>query len=344
MGATGIAALGRITHLLVNAIHHISTLHTGHTHAHEAHHSTTLVAGSILHSSTGCTSQEGSSCIGVGQCLQIANVFFVFFAGFNAAYAEGYYFNAAQIAPFLAQYFVELVANFFSMSRQSAVTHALFAHNTKGNVESSQELAFQLAINFAAQIFVFHVTAHIGVEENRVSNFIAVFTKAANRNVHVQTNALVHYTELDGASGAILITNDFLGIEVVHTLVLARVAAIGKAFTDLCENILDALHIQAISKKRWLGRSVIHKFTGLGANFYNLAVFYNNHTLTIINGNGGAIANDVVFRAGIGTATPAGDALHALGHQYIGLQAFAVDKLLPLVAQNAAHGAHACFN
>ena len=305
--------------MLVNAIHHVSTLHTGHTHAHEAHHSTTLVGSSGLHGSTGCTSQEGGSCIGVGQCLQIADVFFVFFAGFNAAYAEGYYFNATQIAPFLAQYFVELVANFFSMSRQSAVTHTLFAHNAKGNVESSQELAFQLAVDFTAQIFVFHVTAHIGVEENRVSNFIAVFTKAANRNVHVQTNALVHYTELDGASGAILITNDFLGIEVVHTLVLARVAAIGKAFTDLCENILDALHIQAISKKRWLGGFVIYIFAGLSANIHYLAAFHNDHALTIIDGDSGAVADDVILGAGVRAAATAGNTLLALGYEHIGL-------------------------
>ena len=139
---TGIAALGRITHLLVNAIHHVSTLHTGHTHAHEAHHSTTLVARSSLHGSTGCTSQEGGSCIGVGQCLQIADVFFVFFAGFDTAYAEGYYFNATQIAPFLAQYFVELVANFFSMSRQSAVTHTLFVITPKATLRAPKSSLF----------------------------------------------------------------------------------------------------------------------------------------------------------------------------------------------------------
>ena len=130
---------------------------------------------------------------------------------------------------------------------------------------------------------------------------------------------MVNDTEGNGAGSAILIANDFLSIKIVHPLVLARVATIGEALADLGKNILNALHVQAIGKKGGLGRGIVNEFAGLGANFYYLATFYNNHALAIVNGNSGAVADDIILGASVGAAATAGNTLHALCYQYIRL-------------------------
>ena len=119
------------------------------------------------------------------------------------------------------------------MGRQCAVAHALLTHHAKGSIEAHQKLGFKLAINLTAQIFIFYVATNIGIEQNRVRNLIAVFPKAANRNIHIQTDPLIYYAEGDGAGSTILVANNFLSVKKVNPLVLARVATIGEAFANL---------------------------------------------------------------------------------------------------------------
>ena len=71
-----------------------------------------------------------------------------------------------------------------------------------------------LAVDFAAQIFIFHIAAHIGIKQNRVSNLIAVLAKAAN-GIHIQPNSLDENAEGNGAGCAIFITDNFLSIKRV---------------------------------------------------------------------------------------------------------------------------------
>ena len=324
------------SHLLVQSVHHVAALSTCHTHAHEAHHRAALVAGSSLHSCTGCAGHEGHACIRIRESLQIANVFFVLFARFNAAYAEGNNLYAAQLAPFLAQHVIECIADFLCMTRQCTVAHALFTHHAKGLVQAGQQLSFQLAVNLAALIFVAYVAANIGIEQNRIGNLVAVLAKAADRDIHIQTDALVNNSEGNRAGSAIFVADDFLRIEEVHALILARIAAIGETLADLSKDILNTLHIQAICHDGRLRRGIISIFARLGAKLYNLAVFYDNHALTFVDGNSGAVADDVILCRSVGAASLAGGTLHALGNQNIRLHAFTVNKLFPLIAQYAA--------
>ena len=324
------------SHLLVQSVHHVAALSTCHTHAHEAHHRAALVAGSSLHSSTGCTGHEGHACIRIRESLQIANVFFVLFARLNAAYAERNNLYAAQLAPFLAQHVIECIADFLCMTRQCTVAHALFTHHAKGLVQTGQQLSFQLTVNLAALIFVAYVAANIGIEQNRIGNLVAVLAKAADRDIHIQTDALVNNTEGNRAGSTIFVADDFLRIEEVHALILARIAAIGETLADLSKDILNTLHIQAICHDGRLRRGIISIFARLGAKLYNLAVFYDNHALTFVDGNSGAVADDVILCRSVGAASLAGGTLHALCNQNIRLHAFTVNKLFPLIAQYAA--------
>ena len=70
-GTTGITTLRLVSHLLIDSVHHISTLSAGHAHAHEAHHSSGLISGSSLHSSTGCTGHIGCTSIRVAESLRL---------------------------------------------------------------------------------------------------------------------------------------------------------------------------------------------------------------------------------------------------------------------------------
>ena len=147
--ATGVTALRRI-HLLIDGIHHVNALIRGHAHSNEARHCASLVTSSVLHSSTGCTGHEGCTGIRVSESLLVADISFVFFASLNAAHTEGYNLNTAQIAPFLTQNLVELVANFLGMTGQRAIAYTLSAHGTKGTIQARQKLTLELTIDFAA--------------------------------------------------------------------------------------------------------------------------------------------------------------------------------------------------
>ena len=148
--STRIATLRRISHLLVDSVHHITALSTCHTHAHEAQHGTALIAGCGLHSLARSAGHISCASIRIGQRLQIADVFFILVAGLNAAYAKGNNLDTAQIPPFFAQHLVELVANFLGMTGQRAIAYTLSAHGTKGTVQARQKLTLELTIDFAA--------------------------------------------------------------------------------------------------------------------------------------------------------------------------------------------------
>jgi len=64
--------------------------------------------------------------------------------------------------------------------------------------------------------------------------------------------------------------------------------------------------------------------------------------LAVGNRNTGAVGDDVVTTLGVGAATAY--ALAALDHKGIHIQCLAIEKLLPLVCQNAAQCANTCFN
>ena len=151
----------------------------------------------------------------------------------------------------------------------------------------------------------------------------------------------VHHAEGDGRRGAELVFHDLLGVEVVDALILAGVAAEGKALADQLEGVLDAF-AQLAGEDAGLGGGVIDEFAGLGADLNDLALFHDDHALAVGHGDQGAVGDDVVVALGVGGT--AGDALLALDDQHVLVDRVAVEKLLPLISQHAADCADARRN
>ena len=127
-----------------------------------------------------------------------------------------------------------------------------------------------------------------------------------------------------------------LGIEIIHTLILTGVSAVGETFTDSLKGFLNAL-TEIAGEDRGFGGSIICKFTGVRTGHHDLTLFNNNHALPISHGNTGTIGDDVVisFRVG-GTSA---DALLPLGGKHLLWHSLAVEKILPLIGKSAAQRA-----
>lgn len=76
-----------------------------------------------------------------------------------------------------------------------------------------------------------------------------------------------------------LVFSKFFGVEI-YPLILASVTALSETFIDGFECILDAF-AQPAFKDGWLGGAIEYKFTGLSADLHDLALFYDNHVLTV---------------------------------------------------------------
>ena len=82
--------------------------------------------------------------------------------------------------------------------------------------------------------------------------------------------------------------DELLGIEVVHTLILAGVAAIGEALADGLEALKNALTELARENGR-LGRCIVCKFAGFSTDLHHLTLFHDDHALTVGHGDAGAV-------------------------------------------------------
>jgi len=149
-----------------------------------------------------------------------------------------------------------------------------------------------------------------------------------------------HHPEGDGGGGAVQDLAQLLGVDVVHPLVLAGVAAVGKALGHGQEGFRQTV-AEVAGKNAWLGRSIKGELARLGAYLHDLALFHDEHTLPIGHGDAAAVGDDVIL-AVVGAA--AGGALLALYHQHILIQRITIEKFLPLVCKSSAQCAHTCFD
>ncbi len=103
----------------------------------------------------------------------------------------------------------------------------------------------------------------------------------------------VDHAERDGVRRAELVVDQLLGVEIVDPLILSGVAAVSKALADRLEGLLDAL-AEVAREDRRLGRAVVCKFAGLGADLDDLALLDDDHALTVGDGDAGTVRYDVV--------------------------------------------------
>ena len=218
------------------------------------------------------------------------------------------------------------------MAGQSAVTDAHGGNLCECGAHSGQQLGLQLALDAAALEIFGHFTADVLKEQHRVPDPVGVLTEAADFNIHVQTDILVYHTEGHGVGSAVLIAKQLLGVEVVNSLILGRLAAEGNTLAKLLEALLQAL-AQIAAENTGLGRSIIDILTGLRAEFHDRTLIGNDHSLAHANLDDGTGGDDIVSALGIEAS--GADRLLALNYQNILGNCIAAEKLFHLIGQNA---------
>ena len=317
---------------------------TSHTHAHEAGHSSGGVAGCGLHSVGSCRRHTAGHHKGIGahghgifHILDLLHILRIQGDGIQRDLSDG---NAAA-DPICLQGLVHSLLQFICLGRNLGRTQLLLCQCAECRLQSGNEVCLHLLIDLIPGVSLLHIAADLSVEQQRIRNIVGIHTVAADIDRTAHAHALIDHFKDDGAGCTELVAHDLLGIEIVNSLILAGVTAVGEALTNCLESLLQTVTEFTCKDGRFCG-SIIGILTGLGTNFHHLALLHDDHALAVGNGNAGAIGDNIVTAAGIGTA--AGGPLLTLDNQSVHIQGITVEKLLPLICQHATQGADSCFD
>ena len=172
---------------------------------------------------------------------------------------------------------------------------------------------------------------------------ITIFAKTTQTDQKNLPRIGIFHLERNFLGRTVFITDQFFHVEIVDTLIFPRIATKGKSFLHLSPHVFESL-LEITCKNRWLRRFIINILARLVAEIDDLARFDNHHTLSVIDGNFRAIRNDVVFPARIGTAATGTNPLLPFHHQDVCRHTVTIEKLFPLVGQDATCRTHRCFN
>ena len=112
--------------------------------------------------------------------MDLLDLRFVFLIGLDTVHTERNDRKAAELRPFLGKHFIQSLGNFKRVSRQISIVDALGRNLGKCRLESRKQFRFQLAVNLGTLITVRRVACHIGVKEDRIYDFVTVFTETAD--------------------------------------------------------------------------------------------------------------------------------------------------------------------
>ena len=227
------------------------------------------------------------------------------------------------------------------MGGDLVILHLVGRKGGQRRLQSVHQLTLQAGSQLRGIVLVGNVAAHVGVEQQRVADAVSKAAVAADIHRELIAPLLAdHHAERDGRRGAVQDLAQFLGVDVVHPLILAGVAAVGKALGHGLEGSSQTI-AKVAGEHAGLGGGIEGILARLGAHLHHLALLHDEHTLAIGHSNAAAVGNDVVL-AVVGAA--AGGALLTLDHQHVFIQRIAIEKFLPLVCKRSAQCAHTCFD
>ena len=227
------------------------------------------------------------------------------------------------------------------MGGDLVILHLVCRKGGKGRLQGVHQLALQSGCDLGCVILGGDVAAHVGVEQQRVADAAGEAAVAPQIDRELVAPLLAdHHPEGDGGGSAVQDLAQLLGVDVVHPLVLAGVAAVGKALGYGLEGGCQTV-AEVAGEHAGLGGCVKGELARFGAHLHHAALLHDEHTLSVCHGDAAAVGDDVVL-AVVGAA--AGGALLALDHQHILVQRIAVEKFLPLVCKGSAQCAHTCFD
>ena len=317
----------------------------GKAHADEAVHSAGRIAGGSLHGVGGGIGHTAGHHVGIGavggRLLHLRDGLHVLIGEVDGVQGDLAHGDAAALDPLIAQGVVHGGTQLVDLAGDLGRAQLLGSQCAEGVLQVGNELSLQSAVDLIPGVLVIHIAADLGVEQQRVGNIVGVHAVAAQVHGLVEAHLLVADLKEDGRGRSELIAHDLLGVDVINTLILAGVTAVGKALAHGLEGVQDAL-AQRTGKQRGLCGGVIGELAGLGADLHHLALLHDDHALTVGHGDAGAVGDNVVVALGVGGTT--GDALLALADQNISGQCLAIEKLLPLIGQSATQRTDASFN
>ena len=227
------------------------------------------------------------------------------------------------------------------MGGNLVILHLVGRKSSQRRLQGVQQLTLQAGSDLRCVILGGDIAAHVGVEQQRVADAAGEAAVAPQIDRELVAPLLAdHHPEGDGGGSAVQDLAQLLGVDVVHPLVLAGVAAVGKALGHGLEGLRQTV-AEVAGEHAGLSGGVEGELARLSTHLHHAALLHDEHTLSVCHGDAAAVGDDVVL-AVVGAA--AGDALLALDHQHILVQRIAVEKFLPLVCKGSAQCAHTCFD
>ena len=275
-----------------------------------------------------------------GGLLQFLDRGLVLSGGGHGVDAHGDDGEAPCRAPLAGQDFVHSLRQLHGVARQSGIPDALGGDTGKRGLQSGEELGFQLAVQLVAGVVLRYVAAYVLIEQHGVGDLIGILTVAADGNVHIQTDVVVHNTEGDGSGGAILVADQFLQVEEVHPLILGGISAEGEAALEGFPAAFQTF--QTALENGGFAGGIPGVFARFGGELHDLALLHDHHALPFVYRDDRAVGNDVVRAFGVAVA--GGGALFALGDQNVGRHAVTVEILFPLIGKDAPCRSQCCFD
>ena len=178
------------------------------------------------------------------------------------------------------------------MSRKCAVTDTLFRNFRKSRLQCGHKFTLQLTVNLFPFIILFYITTYICIKKNRIGNSIAVFPKTFNRNINIQSDIVVHYTERNRIRCSIFISHEFFCVYKIYSLIFWCFSAKSKTLADLLKNTFDSL-AQITTEKRWFCRHIVSVFSRFCTDIYNFSLFYDQHTLSVVHCDYRSVGYDI---------------------------------------------------
>ena len=316
----------------------------GHAHTHKAGHGTGCVGSSRLHG-IGLRAHQGGAChhgiLQNGGALQLLDHLGILGRQSHAAQCDADHLQAAQLAPLHRKRLIHGVFQIGIVGNDLIGPQFQIGKLCKSGLQGADKLGFQLAVQLVTGVVLRNIAANLGVEQQRVGNAVGINARAADGNIHIQTDLGIHHPEGDGIGRAELIVQQFLGVEIIDPLILAGVAAKGEALAHRLEGLQNAF-TQRAGEDAGLGGGVVCKLTGLGTDLHDLSLLHDHHALTVCHGDDAAVGNNIIAALGVGRACA--HALAALDHHGVLVHCLAVEIFLPLICQSALQSAQTCLN
>ena len=265
--------------------------------------------------------------------LHFLDHLFVFFVRFYGRYAEGYDFDSAKSAPFFRKNFVKSVRHFRGVSRKCGIADSHCGNLCKCRLERCKKFALELAVKLASLILICYVSAYVGIEKYRVRKTVAVFAEAADCDIDIDSRSFINYSERYRARSSVFVSNKFLGVEVIYSLVLCCISAEGETFSDSLKRI-DYACSEFSAEDGRLGGHIICIFAGFCADINYFSLFNNAHALAVRYCDYRTVGNDIIFALGVGTSSACSFFTFCCKH--VRRNCLTVKILFPLICQYSA--------